>query len=599
MKKHTGNTTKQTLIVYWQHVSKYPFYLIGLLTAQLMGVLLFRLIPPIIAASILDRLVDGDFVKGDVWRSFGSPMILYALSVIGGGVIMFRISNYFNWQLESSVVRDLYQTMFNKLVDLSTDFHANNFGGSLVSRTTKFVSSFIRLSDTIIYQLYALLISFIFISATLYSRAPTFVWLLIIFSVLFVSGTIMLSRRVRELSAVEADAQNRTTGYLADAVTNVMAIKSFSAIRSEEIRFAESAEYTKQRSLDVMWSSIKRDLFASSITASVQIMAITLSVVAVAIYDFDIATIFLMLTYSIVIADRLFEFSISTLKNFNRSIGDAQEAILTLSEESSVKDPDAPEPARIEDGGIVFNSIHFTHEGDQSDSENILFQDFNLYIQPGEKIGLVGHSGSGKTTLTKLLLRFMDLDSGKIMIDGQDIAHIRQDNLREHIAYVPQEPLLFHRSLAENIRYGNTSASDSEVIEKAKMAHAHEFIERLPRQYETLVGERGVKLSGGQRQRIAIARAMLKRAPILVLDEATSSLDSESEKLIQDALWKLMEGRTALVIAHRLSTIQKMDRIIVLDDGKIVEQGSHKELLVRGGKYAELWAHQSGGFLEE
>jgi ATP-binding cassette subfamily B protein len=228
-----------------------------------------------------------------------------------------------------------------------------------------------------------------------------------------------------------------------------------------------------------------------------------------------------------------------------------------------------------------------------------LFRDFNLTVRSGEKIGLVGHSGSGKTTFTKLLLRFVDVDSGAVRIDGQDIRTVRQSDLHDHIAYVPQEPLLFHRSLRENIAYGKPNATDEEIHRAARDARAAEFIETLPKGYETTVGERGVKLSGGQRQRIAIARAVLKDAPILILDEATAALDSESELLIQEALWKLMKGRTAIVIAHRLSTIQKMDRIIVMEEGRIVEEGTHKQLLRRKGTYAKLWAHQSGGFLEE
>jgi ATP-binding cassette subfamily B protein len=210
----------------------------------------------------------------------------------------------------------------------------------------------------------------------------------------------------------------------------------------------------------------------------------------------------------------------------------------------------------------------------------------------------VGPSGGGKTTITKLLLRFMDVESGQVTIDGQDISRVSQQDLRRSIAYVPQEPLLFHRSLAENIRYGRPAASQTEVMEAAKLAHAHDFIERLPDKYQTKVGERGVKLSGGQRQRVAIARAILKDSPIIILDEATSSLDSSSEKLIQEALWELMKGRTALVIAHRLSTVQRMDRIVVLDEGRIIEQGNHAELLKKKGIYSELWNHQTGGFIK-
>jgi ATP-binding cassette, subfamily B, bacterial len=276
-------------------------------------------------------------------------------------------------------------------------------------------------------------------------------------------------------------------------------------------------------------------------------------------------------------------------------MGDARDMVEILKIEAEVKDPQKPQKVRIGHGEIKFQSVQFQHSG----SDEAIFEDFNLDISAGEKVGLVGHSGSGKTTFTRLLLRFSDIDGGKILIDGQSISAITQADLRKNIAYVPQEPLLFHRTISENIAYGNGKASNKEVETAAKSSHAAEFIEKLPNGYETLVGERGVKLSGGQRQRIAIARAMLKDAPILMLDEATSSLDSESEKYIQDALWKLMEGRTAIVIAHRLSTIQRMDRIVVLDDGQVVEQGTHKELLDAGGTYARLWAHQSGGFLED
>jgi ATP-binding cassette subfamily B protein len=244
---------------------------------------------------------------------------------------------------------------------------------------------------------------------------------------------------------------------------------------------------------------------------------------------------------------------------------------------------------------VEFDHVTFTHDGAGVDA---LFEDFTLTIAPGEKIGLVGHSGSGKTTLTRLLLRFSDVDSGAIRIDGQDLRDVTQASLRRSIAYVAQEPLLFHRSIEDNIAYGRPDATPELVRAAAVKASADEFISRLPSGYATTVGERGVKLSGGQRQRIAIARAVLKDANLLVLDEATSALDSESEVHIQAALAEAMKGRTTIVIAHRLSTVQAMDRIVVLADGRIVEQGSHAELLAAGGVYAGLWSHQSGGFLE-
>jgi ATP-binding cassette subfamily B protein len=267
-----------------------------------------------------------------------------------------------------------------------------------------------------------------------------------------------------------------------------------------------------------------------------------------------------------------------------------------LLEDPAVQDIKNPIPLKADKGEIVMRNVAFRYSDNEGEH---LFKDFDLKITPGEKVALVGHSGGGKTTVTKLLLRFMDIDDGEILIDGQNIAQISQHDLRSAISYVPQDPIMFHRSLSENIKYGRIDATQEEVVRIAKLAHADEFINALKHGYNTLVGERGIKLSGGQRQRIAIARAMIKDAPILVLDEATSALDSESEKYIQDALWKLMEGRTAIVIAHRLSTIQKVDRIIVLEDGNIVEQGTHKELIGKNGIYANLWSHQSGGFIEE
>jgi ATP-binding cassette subfamily B protein len=266
---------------------------------------------------------------------------------------------------------------------------------------------------------------------------------------------------------------------------------------------------------------------------------------------------------------------------------------LLLEPPAILEAPDAKR-LRVTKGDVDFQNIDFSYK-----SGRPLFQNLNLHIRPGEKIALVGHSGGGKSTITKLLLRFVDINAGELVIDGQNIAGVRIADLRQAIAYVPQEPIMFHRSIRENIRYGQLDASDEAVIDAAKKANAHEFIIKLPEGYDTMVGERGVKLSGGQRQRIAIARAVIKDARILVLDEATSALDSESEKLIQTALRKLMEQRTAIVIAHRLSTIQKMDRIVVLENGTITEQGTHDELRGRGGTYARLWAHQSGGFIEE
>jgi ATP-binding cassette subfamily B protein len=426
-------------------------------------------------------------------------------------------------------------------------------------------------------------------------KAPWFVAVLLAFSIFYMVTAVFATRGVRKRGAAMSAAESRQTGILADAITNVMAIKSFSGMKREQRRFNDATDETYGLLLQLMRSHSRQMMYFGTLMNIISATSLTMAVIGVMVFKVNLATVFLMVTYTSNIVGQLFQFSNGSLRNYNRAIGDSADMIEILHIDPEVSDPGKPEKSRITKGTITFKDVVFAHDG----SDDALFQELNLTIKAGEKIGLVGHSGSGKTTLTRLLLRFSDIDGGEILIDGQNIAHLTQDDLRASIAYVPQEPLLFHRSIFENIAYGKPDATKEEILDAARKANAAEFIEQLSDGYETLVGERGVKLSGGQRQRIAIARAILKDAPILVLDEATSALDSESELLIQSALQELMKKRTAIAIAHRLSTIQKMDHIIVLQDGKIAEQGSHAELVKHKGVYAQLWTHQSGGFIEE
>lgn len=590
------NLAKQTLREYWRHAKVYPWLIAGLIISVPLATLMLRFVPPLLIATILSKIEQGDFIVGDLWQSFGPQLALYAGASMLGGIVLWRIVVILIWHLEVKVVKDIHQRIFSHLLTLSPAFHADRFAGSLVSQANKFANAYVRIADTIVFQLSGLILSFIFTIIILSPRAPMVVIALLVFSLIFILIAIRITKPVRKLNAIEATKSNRQTGFLADAVSNVLAVKSFSASGAETERYSEATEQTKNAALDVMRASIKRDIFFSSSTLTLSVIALTLATASVVLGDADIATVYLVVNYTGVISQSLWEFTQSTLRQINRALGDAKDMVEILAIKPAITDPAVPEPSRISNGEIIFKQVTFAH----SDTNNsTLFNNLNLTIKSGEKIGLVGHSGSGKTSLTKLLLRFNDIDSGEILIDGQNIANLSQNDLRKSISYVPQEPLLFHRSIRENIAYGKLAASDQEIIEAAKRANAHEFVETLPNRYETLVGERGIKLSGGQRQRIAIARALIKDAPILVLDEATSALDSESEKLIQAALWELMKGRTAIVIAHRLSTIQKMDRILVLTNGTIAEQGTHASLLKKQGAYATLWKHQSGGFLEE
>lgn len=588
------SNSREVISLYLQHIRKYPHLAIGAILSVPLTTLINNFLPPLILAGVIQRLSTGDYTQNNVIGSFGPQIIMYsALMLIG--IAGWRLVDYFVWRLEAKVSKDLAHTIYQHLLNLSADFHANNFGGSLVSQSNKLISSYVKIADTTIYGTMPMIWGLIFASIILINRAPMFVFAMNLIVILFLYVAILITRSTREASSTYATAESDQTGALADSITNVLAIKSFSGSKFENSRFATFTNNTQQKLLKLMKKLVIQITSFTLFTRVLQIVAFIIAVISIVNFGANIATVFLVLNYSSLIADQLFNFCQGALRNYNRSFGDASDMTRILGLHPKVLDPIKPKPVASANGSIEFNQVHFRHDG----NKDKLFTDFNLSFKPGEKVGLVGHSGSGKTTLTKLLLRFNDIDSGEICVDGQNIKVITQDDLHNKITYVPQEPLLFHRTLSENIAYGKPSATQSEIEHVSKLAHAHEFVKDLPKGYKTLVGERGVKLSGGQRQRVAIARAMIKDAPILVLDEATSALDSESEVLIQDALWRLMEGKTAIVIAHRLSTIQKMDRIVVLEEGNILEQGSHDQLLKAKGKYAELWAHQSGGFIED
>ncbi len=596
MSPKNKKNARRVLSFFIRLSARYKLSLLGILLSVPIAQLSNNIIGPLILARILDRISNQDFVPGQPWQSFQSDIILYALVAFSGGLIFWRVVDAFVWRLEAKMQRDIAQYTYRNLVNQSADFHANHFGGSLVSQNNKLLSAYVRIADTSIYGLIPLFTSIIAAALILFSRAPYFAIGLVAFSLVYLLATYKISGPTRAAGAKHASAESKQTGYLADSITNAMAIKSFATDDREFDSYAKVTERTRSALLNLMRKNQIQMVYFTSMMSAINIGSLIAAVFAVVQFGAEIGTAFLIFNYTANIMGQLFQFSTQSLRNYNRAIGDAEEMITILHTKPEVEDPAKPERSTISRGAVEFKNVTFKHK----DSKEPIFSGLNLRIKPGEKIGLVGHSGAGKTTITRLLLRFSDVNDGVITVDGQDIRDITQNDLRSEIAYVPQEPLLFHRTLAENISYSNPNASIEEIRAITKQANAAEFVETLPEGYDTIVGERGIKLSGGQRQRVAIARAMLKNAPILVLDEATSALDSESEELIQDALWKLMEGRTAIVIAHRLSTIQRMDRILVMDNGKIVEEGTHKELIRKdNGVYAKLWQKQSGGFIEE
>ena len=547
---------------------------------------------PLIIAQLLNIIQHNQLHDA---KNLWTLIALYGASELWSSVIGWRLVLYLVWTFETAMQRDLYAQCFSKLTNQTLFFHSNKFGGSLVSQTNKLVGAVESFWDTIIWSVLPLVISLVGSIIVLSTLLWQYALFLLIFSIVFSLVVYYGSKPMAKLTKKEAKSSNKLNGQLADVISNVLAVKSSGAETTEQKFFTKTVNSWRNSSLDVMRGFLKVSTIYSSINMVIKIGAIAFAVYAAQNNLVSVASVYLIITYTGSVAHELWNMN-GIMRNYNRIIGNANDMVEILQTPTTLIDK-SDSKLKVTNGEISMDKITFTHDEGQGDT---LFHDFSLDIKPGEKIGLVGASGSGKTTLTKLLLRFADIDSGKITIDGQDISEVTQASLRAKIAYVPQEPLLFHRSVRENIAYGRPDATDAEIEEAAKKAGAYDFIVGLKDGFDTMVGERGIKLSGGQRQRVAIARAILKDAPILVLDEATSALDSESEALIQKSLETLMENRTSIVIAHRLSTIAKLDRIIVLKNGKIVEDGSHDELInKKRGVYAKLWARQSGGFIEE
>jgi ATP-binding cassette, subfamily B, bacterial len=414
--------------------------------------------------------------------------------------------------------------------------------------------------------------------------------------VLIFSFTVASTRWRLKYRRLLSEANGELAGIVGDALGHGTTVKSFAAENYEKSRFGVSMKKQVEIQYWSWMSSIPADMGRMLLAAVATVALLLLTSRLYEQHAISIAIVVLVQLYVIKLVNATQDIA-DLMKTYEAIMSSAHQAVKTMLVKPTIIDK--ARPKRLpQHAALTIALSAVTYRYADALETNIAVNEFSLTIAHGERIGLVGYSGSGKTTLTKLLLRFMDVTGGSITIDGIDIRDISQKELRANIAYVPQEPLLFHRSIAENIAYGKPGASKQAVFAAGKAAYVDEFVQELANGYDTLVGERGVKLSGGQHQRVAIARALLKDAPILVLDEATSALDSQSEQYIQKALWRLMKDRTALVIAHRLSTIQHMDRIVVMDKGRIVEVGAHHELITRKrGIYAKLWAHQSGGYL--
>ncbi len=590
--KILNSPSKTTFKYFWKHVRNYKFSVFFLLFSAGTTVILQDIIVPVYIKILIDLM--SEYLWNDKQSIFSilfTTILLISAFHLLWSMILSRIRDFYADYFASWIMKDIENDCFKILQSHSFWFFADNFIWSLVSKISRLIHSFDKIFLIFIWDFYPWIIRFIFSVWVLFYFAPIIAWILIWWVVVYLFILYRYSNWKMKYDTVNAQKDSNVTWVLADSLTNTSLTKLFNKVNFEINRFFN---VTKDRMLSrrLCWNlNTISNLIQSVLMLVIEFIIMYVLIKSWVADEVTIWTIVLVQAFLNKIFENLWSFW-KVIREYFESIANAQEMIEILNTKPEVNNVKNPEKCKISRWEIEFKNVNFHYE-----KWNAVFNKFNLKIKAWEKIWLIWESWAWKTTITKMLLRFSDIESGQILIDKQDISRITQEDLRDHISFVPQEPILFHRALKENIRYWDLNASDEQVVEIAKQAYANEFINNTPKWYDTLVWERWIKLSGWERQRISIARAMLKNSPILILDEATSSLDSKSEKYIQQALEKLMKNRTAIVIAHRLSTIQKMDRILVVDWWDVIEEWSHNELLEINWKYAELWKHQAWGFI--
>jgi ATP-binding cassette subfamily B protein len=570
------------------HWFRQPFRLATIMAAVLVSTLA-DVLTPLYTGRLVDAVASGAAANEVAWNA--AIAAFAALLALALGAIVFRTIAFMGIiDLTLKMMADIAADAFHRIQRFSTDWHANSFAGSTVRKVTRGMWALDLLNDTILVALFPSLVMLVGSTLLLGWYWPLMGAIIAVGSIIYIILTVSLSLGyVAPAASLANKWDTKLGGALADAVSCNAVVKGFGAEDREDHRLAQVVGKWRHRT--------RRTWVRGTFNGTAQgatLLVLRAAVIGFALYlwsegQASAGDIAFVLTSFFVLQGYLRDVGMH-VRNVQRSVNDMEELVDIQAQPLGIADHAGAKPIRITNGRIEFENVTF-HYG----SHRLpLYKDFSVEIAAGERVGLVGHSGSGKTTFVKLIQRLYDLNQGAILIDGQDIAAVSQASLRQQIAIVQQEPILFHRSLAENIAYARPGASQAEIEEAARLASAHDFIMRLPKGYGTLVGERGVKLSGGERQRVAIARAFLADAPVLILDEATSSLDSESEVLIQQAMERLMVGRTTLVIAHRLSTVRALDRLLVFDSGRIAEEGSHDALIRRdSGIYRRLFERQA------
>jgi len=576
---------------FWSFIRKQPLPFIVFFLAPTCLILEVTVLPYAIKM-IIDGITTHSGPRTDIFQKLSPILWLYGLSwFLLVGVI--RLQNWWQAYVIPKFEADIRMSSLAYVLGHSYRYFGHQFSGNLGNKIRDLPKA---LNDIRMILSWNIISTTSIAIATLCVMAIVNLWCALVLALWIITHVfvvIYFGRFTNKKSAINAEDKSRLSGSVVDVLSNIASVKLFS-------KAAQEINYIAKQQAEEIKSNIKLIIAESTLRLFMDIpvafMMAGLLYSLIVGWQRDLVTAgdVAFVTQSAYGLMNHMWFLGDALIDLFRQVGVAEQALTILRDPHDIVDVSHAKTLKVSKGQIEFDNVTFHYHGG-----NQLFKNKDIIIEPGAKVGLVGFSGSGKTTFVNLILRFFDVHSGEIRIDGQNIHEVTQDSLHAAIAMIPQDTSLFHRTLMENIRYGKPSASDEEVIRSSVHAHCHEFIGQLPEGYQTLVGERGMKLSGGQRQRIAIARAILKNAPIVILDEATSALDSVTEQLIQESLQTLMEKRTTIVIAHRLSTLAAMDRILVFDKGRIVEEGSHEELLEMGGRYAHMWHMQAGGFLPE
>lgn len=572
---------------FWEMLAPFWGYILGFLSVTFIWALGTNL-EHYFMKMVLDRLANAQ--ASDIMLR-ALPPVIYGFITVALLSITWRFYDWLTIFFESNLKKHIILSLFNRLLKHSFSFHQNHFSGNLANKVSEVAASVHAavhiLTDRVVACI--LVLAFSLYNVSLVHKAfalGMLCWVMLSFGMALVM-IFFFQRLLMEAS----ESRSVVVGHLVDILSNVVSVRFFANFKFENrfltkwVDFAVSKEQSRDRlffwinmyqgAAFLIWEGVSSWWLLQGLAAG----------------NFTVGDFVLILNMNTFLVDFFWSLA-KDVRQFWVEIGNIRQGLVVLDVPLQIVDKPDAKPLVVTQGKIEFDKVVFCYP-----EYNKIFNGQSVVIHAKQKVGLVGHSGCGKSTFVNLILRLFEINGGKICIDGQDISMVTQESLRQAIAIIPQEPSLFHRSLLENIRYGNINATDEQVMEAAKQAHAEDFIKAMPEGYNAMVGERGVKLSGGQRQRVAIARAVLKNGPILILDEATSQLDSITENHIQDSLWDLMQNKTTLVIAHRLSTLLYMDRILVFDHGKIVQDGTHQELLAQDGIYKELWDAQVGGFL--